>query len=139
MYAIPEFDEWEARASDALKADPLWHMRVYRLSLFAGMRVMADAQLLVKMVGGASIADQVTRAVASIGANVAEGYSRESGRDRARLFGYALGSARESLHWYRVSEPYLPANRVAPQMSAIDQIRRMLLAIIPKERTRRLK
>ncbi len=139
MYGITEFDEWEASVSDALKADPLWHMRAYRLSLFAGTCVMADAQFLVKLVGGASIADQLTRAVSSIGANIAEGYSRESGRDRARMFGYALGSTRESLHWYRVYEPHLPAYRLSPQLAALDQIRRLHLSIIPKERTRQLK
>ncbi len=139
MYDIVEFAEWEASVSEAIKADPLWHMRVYRLSLFVGTRVMVDAHALSRATGGAPIADQLTRAVASIGANIAEGYSRDSGRDRARIFGYALGSARESLHWYRASERCLPGERVAPQMAALDQIRRLLLAIIPKERTRQLK
>jgi four helix bundle protein len=36
----------------------------------------------------------------SVGANMAEGYSRLGARERARSFEYALGSARESRDWY---------------------------------------
>ncbi|MFN8404533.1 MAG: four helix bundle protein [Anaerolineales bacterium] len=35
-------------------------------------------------------------AVGSVGANISEGYSRSSGKDRARFYEYALGPARES-------------------------------------------
>ncbi len=46
------------------------------------------------------LADQLYRAVCSISANIAEGYSKSTGKDRARFFEYALGSARESRDWY---------------------------------------
>jgi len=40
------------------------------------------------------------RAVGSIKANIAEGYSHRSGKDQARFYEYSLGSARESRGWY---------------------------------------
>ncbi|MBC7896698.1 MAG: four helix bundle protein, partial [Cytophagaceae bacterium] len=43
---------------------------------------------------------QLLRAVDSISANIAEGYSRFSGRERARFYEIALGSAREAREWY---------------------------------------
>ena len=48
------------------------------------------------------LADQLYRSLGSIGANLAEGYSRGTGKDRAHFYEYALGSARESRDWYYI-------------------------------------
>jgi four helix bundle protein len=46
------------------------------------------------------VSDQPYRALGSVSANLAKGYSRGTGRDRARFYEYALGPARESRDWY---------------------------------------
>ena len=80
------------------------------------------------------VSAQLYAAVASIAANLAEGYSRSSGKDRARIFEYALGSVRESMTWYYATEPVLGENVVNERLDKLEQIRRMLLGIIPRER-----
>ena len=46
------------------------------------------------------LADQLYRALGSISANIVGGYFRGTGKGRALLYEYALGSARESRDWY---------------------------------------
>ena len=82
------------------------------------------------------VSGQLYAAVGSIAANLGEGYSRSSGRDRARIFEYALGSVRESMSWYESAEPVLSAEVVRERLDRLEEIRRLLLAIIPRERDR---
>jgi four helix bundle protein len=82
------------------------------------------------------VAGQLYAAVGSIAANLAEGYSRSAGRDRARIFEYALGSVRESMMWYNTARPLLKAEVVRERLETLEQIRRLLMAIIPRERDR---
>jgi four helix bundle protein len=82
------------------------------------------------------VAGQLYAAVTSIAANLGEGYSRSSGRDRAKIFEYALGSTRESMMWYRSAIPLLGAPTVEQRLDKLEEIRRLLLAIIPRERGR---
>jgi four helix bundle protein len=89
-----KFAEWQAGISNEIKGDPLWGLEVYRLALFVGDIAWQDAQALNKNNLTRDLADQLYRAVCSISANIAEGYSRSTGKDRARFFEYALGSAR---------------------------------------------
>lgn len=94
-----------------------------------------DAKALGGEPGTERIAGQLYAAVSSIGANIGEGYSRSSGKDRARIFEFALGSVRESIHWYRASRPVL-GESVTTRLNTLEEIRRLLLAIIPRERGR---
>ena len=71
-------------------------------------------------------------------ANIAEGYSRSSGADRARFFEYSLGSGREAAVWYRAGVPILGRAVVETRTEVLSQIRRILLTAIPFERIRRL-
>ena len=82
------------------------------------------------------IAGQLYASLGSILANLGEGYSRSSGRDRAKIFEYALGSVRESMMWYRTCVRILGRDVVDQRLNKLEQIRRLLLATIPRERGR---
>ena len=62
-----------------------------RLALFAAEIGWQDVTKLVKDRRTQRLSDQLYRALGSIGANLAEGYSRGSNKDRARFYEYALG------------------------------------------------
>jgi four helix bundle protein len=114
-------------------------MRVYQLAHSLIAESWTDAERLKDDTATAQIAGQLYSAVCSIAANLAEGYSRSSGRDRARIFEYALGSARESMTWYRAARPVLGDNSAQLRLDTLEEIRRMLMAIIPRERGRLLR
>ena len=63
-------------------------------------------------------------------------YTRSSGKDRARIFEYALGSAGECEEWYDAGEPVLGTERTESRIKTLREIQRMLKAIIPRERER---
>ena len=65
----------------------------------------------------------------------AVGYSRSSGKDRARIFEIALGSTRESMIWYHAATPTL-GDITQQRLDKLEEIRRLLLATIPRERGR---
>jgi four helix bundle protein len=80
------------------------------------------------------LSDQLYRAVGSVGANVAEGYGRGTGKDRARFYEYALGSTRESRDWYYKARHVLGDEVACHRMALLAEIARMLLTIIPSQR-----
>ena len=120
----------------ATSNDPLHRMRVYQIAMDLLEAAWADAKTL----GGEPVTQQMSgqlyAAIGSISANIGEGYSRSSGTDRARFFEYALGSARESMTWYEAARPVLGQN-VTSRLNDLEEIRRLLLAIIPRERAKR--
>ena len=128
------YEEWIKTVPTAITEDPLWRMSVYRFALFLSELGWADATALAKDRRAVALSDQLYRAIGSISANLAEGYSRGSGRDRARFYEYALGSARESRDWYFKSRHVLGDAVVAHRLKLLTQIIRLLLAIIPKQR-----
>ncbi|MCS3757153.1 four helix bundle protein [Salinibacter ruber] len=128
------FESWKEDVPDDIREDPLWGMRVYQLSLFASDVSWRDAGTLRDEERTQSLADQLYRAVGSVGANVAEGYSRGSGKDRARFYEYALGSARESRDWYFKGRFVLRNEVVQHRLSFMTEIIRLLLTIIPQQR-----
>ena len=91
--------------------DPLERMRVYQLAKELLKPSFEDADLLRAHPLTEEIAGQLYKAVGSIAANIREGYYRSSGKDRARIFEYALGSAGESEEWYDAGEPVLGVER----------------------------
>ncbi|HJR67968.1 MAG TPA: four helix bundle protein [Gemmatimonadaceae bacterium] len=119
-------------------ADPLHRMAVYRIAVALSATVWNDAVSLYKCPITRKVAGQLYAATGSIRANLSEGYSRASGADRARLFEYALGSARECRDWYDLARPVLGDQLVGPRDATLVQIVRVLLAIIPRERRRRI-
>ncbi|HEU4748266.1 MAG TPA: four helix bundle protein, partial [Gemmatimonadaceae bacterium] len=116
--------------------DPLSRMRAYQLARALLAESWTDAEKLRHHQVTEKVSAQLYAAVGSIGANLSEGYSRSSGRDRARIFEYALGSVRESMSWYHSAAPVLGDEVVQQRLDALEEIRRLLLAIIPRERHR---
>lgn len=134
-----KYQDWLETVPPELTNDPLWNMEVYRLAVLAGDLAWADVSKLVEDKRTLSLADQLHRAVGSIAANISEGYSRRSGKDQARFYEYALGSARESRGWYYQGKGILPEDVISHRMQLLTSIIRLLLVIIPAERGYKLK
>src|SRR3954454_12865561 len=109
--------------------DPLLRMRAYRQACELIEDAWKDAEKLKHDRATEKIAGQLYAAVGSIAANLAEGYAHSSGRDRARIFEYALGSTRESMVWYRAAEPIVGGHRIFERFAKLEEIRRILLAV----------
>jgi four helix bundle protein len=118
---------------------PLRRMRVYQLAVELIPDCYADAQLILNGPITKELAPDLYAAVCSIESNIAEAYSRSTGKERAMRFEYALGSVRESMRLYRSSSPVLGAIIVKDRRDRLEEMRRMLLAIIPRERGRSMK
>ncbi len=132
------FEEWIENVPEEIRDDSLWHMQAYRYALFLADLVAEDGKYLQKDDRTRKMTGQLVRAVGSIGANLAEGYSRRSAKDRARLYEYALGSAREARHWYYQARMVLPDHVVTHRMKVIKAIVRLLLTMIPQQRGKRI-
>ena len=130
------YTEWEISRGETIREDSLWKMSAYRYALYAVDMGWEDVLVLERRRVTVLLASQLYRALGSIGANLAEGYSRSSGRDRVRFYEYALGSAREASHWYRSAEPVIGKELVALRCDALSRIARLLLVVIPRERQR---
>jgi four helix bundle protein len=85
-----------------------------------------------------SLSDQLYRALGSISANIAEGYSRNSSKDQARFYEFALGSARESRDWYYKAHHVLGETVINHRLELLTQIIRLLLTIVPLQRAQHL-
>lgn len=116
--------------------DPLTRMRVFQLAGELIPYAYEDAKALRAEPITAELAGQLYAAVCSIEANISEGYSRSSGKDRARIFEFALGSVRESMSWYKSAAPVLGDSTTKDRRNILEEMRRLLLAIIPRERGR---
>jgi four helix bundle protein len=128
------FESWKKQVPEDIRGDPLWEIEVYRLSLFASDVCWRDAGTLREKRRTRSLADQLYRSVGSISANVAEGFSRGTGKDRARFYEYALGSARESRDWYFKGRFVLGEEVVQHRLDFMTQIIRLLLVMVPDQR-----
>ena len=122
--------------SEGDRRDPLQRMRAYRLACELIREAWGDAEKLTHHRTMEKVSGQLYAAVGSIVANLGEGYAHSSGKDRARIFEYALGSTRESIAWFQAAKPVLGPDVVAKRVEKLDEIRRMLMAIIPRERDR---
>ena len=116
--------------------DPLERMRVYQLAKILLKEAFPDAEVLRAHPITVETAGQLYTAVGSIAANIREGYYRSSGKDRARIFEYALGSAGEAEEWYDAGAPVLGTEKADERNKILREIQRMLKAIIPRERDR---
>ncbi len=129
-----KYIEWQATVPDEIKGDSLWRLEVYRLALFSSDIAWQDALALNKTPLTRNMADQLYRAVCSISANIAEGYSRSTGKDRARFLEYSLGSAREARDWYFKSHHTLKEEVIKHRIDLLTQIIKMLSVLTPNQR-----
>lgn len=114
-------------------------MEAYRLGVFVADIGWHDAAKLLGDKRTRGLSDQLYRALGSISANLAEGYSRGTGRDRARFYEYALGSARESRDWYYKGRNVLGEAVAEHRIDLLTQIIRLLLKMVPQQRGRILR
>ena len=129
------YQEWLQGVPKELSGDPLWKVEAYRPALFVGDLGWHDVTKLMHDKRSLALSDQLYRALGSVAANISEGYSRSSGKDRAHFYEYALGSARESRGWCYQGRHILGEAVSAHRMQLLTQIIRLLLTMVPEQRT----
>ncbi len=128
------YREWQETVPEEIRGDTLWKVKAYRLALFVGDLAWVDVTKLIQDRRTIALSDQLYRALGSIGANIAEGYSRGTGRDRARFYEYALGSAREGRDWYYKARHILGEEITAHRLRLLTEIIRLTLTMVPQQR-----
>jgi four helix bundle protein len=129
-----EYDAWVRTVPPEITTDTIWRTPAYRFALYMMSRAQQDVRLMSRHRTTRPHIDQLLRAVGSISANLEEGYSRSSGRERAHFYEYALGSARESRGWCYKCTIAFPSELSARRMTAYTRIIKILTAIVPRER-----
>ena len=128
------FEAWEQTVLTEIRDDSLWKMEAYRLALFASDIGWYDVTRLMKDKRTIGLADQLYRSLGSEPANIEEGYSKGSNKDRARFYEYALGSGRESRGWYYRGRFVLTEMIANHRIRLQTHIIRLLLTMIPQQR-----
>jgi four helix bundle protein len=128
------YEEWLGSVPEEITGDPLWKVEVYRLGLFIADLGWYDVTKLMRDKRTLSLSDQLYRSLGSISTNTAEGYSRGTGKDRARFYEYSLGSARESRDWYYKGRHVLGKAVISHRLRLLTQIIRLLMTMIPEQR-----
>ena len=128
------FEDWQLGVPVAITGDSLWKMEAYRIGLFLSDLAWSDGAKLVKELRTRSIADQVCRAAGNISSNIAEGYSRGTGKDRSRFYDYALGSARETRDWYFKARHVLGTKVATHRLDITTQLIKLLIRMSANER-----
>ena len=121
------FRAWEACVPRSLRDDQMWKFHAYRVALYMLDLATRDVDDLRARKCFPHQTDQLLRAIASISANIAEGFGRNSAPDRARCFGIALGSLRESFTWYHAVERELSPETVELRFDQLAELRRILI------------
>lgn len=127
------YKDWEKVVHPDIKNDVLWKIDAYRHSLYLEDLCWYDAKLLIHK-KYFSIADQLLRSTVSVSANISEGYSRISNKEKARFYEIALGSAREARDWYIKSRHVLSAEISSKSIRLITKIIKLLLNMINDRR-----
>lgn len=122
--------------AEEIRQDPLWNLEVYRLGLFIADIGWEDIVILDKNRITRDEADQIHRSLDSISANIAEGYSRSTGKDRARYFEYSLGEAREARDRYYKVRRALKPEVALHRIKLLTQIIKILNTFVPAQRKR---
>lgn len=133
------YQEWEKAVPVEITNDSLWKMEAYRLGLFLSDICWYDVTKLFKDRRTVKLSDQLYRSAGSISANLAEGYSRGTGKDRARFYEYALGSARECRDWYYKERHILGTTITKHRIEFVTQIIKLLLIMVPEQRKYKIK
>ncbi len=128
------YKDWVASLPKTITDDSLWKIEAYRLSLFSADIAWHDVTKLMSDRRTVRIADQLYRAVGSVSANIAEGYSRMSKKEKARFYEYSLGSAREARDWYYKSRHLLGSSVIEHRLELLTTIIRLLIVMVPNQR-----
>ncbi|NJN18289.1 MAG: four helix bundle protein [Oscillochloris sp.] len=136
---VIDYAEWEQSVPQSISSDALWRVEAYRLALYATDIAWHDVTKLGQDRRTVSLADQLYRALGSISANVAEGYSRESDKEKARFYEYAHGSAREARDWYFKARHLLGEEACNDRIDRLTQITRLLNVMVRDRRNRVVK
>lgn len=136
---VTSFQVWLEQVPEEITQDALWQIKAYRLALFLVDIGWHDVSKLSEDRRMGRVAEQLNRAIGSIGANIAEGYSRNSGRVKAQFYEYALGSAREARHWYYQGSAILGTKVFRHRSQVIIEICRLLIHMIPQQRNQQIK
>jgi four helix bundle protein len=125
-----ELAAWDSQQAPLEKADPIWTLLAYRLSRYLIDLTRHD----LGQARGISweTRDQLTRAVASVAATMAEGHARTTPRERARYYTISLGSAREAGVWYASISAGLPDGIADARTAIIARIKKLLFGLIKK-------
>lgn len=126
--------QWEATVRQVIRSDTLWRVEAYRLSLYLSDLAWEDATALLRDPRTRDIADQLFRATGKIGAQISEGYSRNSGKARAQYYEYALGSTREARDWYYKGRRVLGEAVASARLELTTQVIRLTLTMANNER-----
>jgi len=133
------FKAWAESVPESIRQDSLWRMKAYQLALFLGDLGWHDVTKLIRDQRTMKVSGQLYEALGSIGANLAEGYSRRTGKDRARFYECALGSARESRTWYYEGRHILEEDVLQHRLQLLSRVISLLLVAVPKQRGRSLR
>jgi|SRR4051794_22082204 len=109
-------------------------MEAYRLGLFMSDVGWSDVTKLAADRRTMSLSDQLYRALGKISSNLAEGYSRGTGKARATFYEYALGSEREARDWYYKARHVLSERVAAHRMDVMTQLIKLTTKMVNRER-----
>jgi four helix bundle protein len=112
----------------------VWKVRVFQIASYSATLAADDARTLEGAPRFARVAPQLVGAAGSIAANVAEGYSRISRKERIKYYEYALGSANETSSWYQSAANGLAPDALENRLSYLARISQLLLTMIRNER-----
>ena len=128
-----EYENWVKKLPPEITEDTVWNLKVYRVALYLSELCWSDSQLIADK-RHFSLSDQLYKSTGSVSANITEGYSRNSNKEKARFYEIALGSARESKDWYFKSRYILGEIRSLDRMRLLTSIIRLLLTMINEKR-----
>jgi four helix bundle protein len=134
-----KFDDWVAQVPARIKKDSLWALKAYRLGLFASDLGWHDVTKLQRDRRTVSLSDQLYRSIGGISATIAEGYSRSTGKERARFYEYALGSAREARDHYYKGRHVLTEKVAEHRIELLTEIIKLMLTMVPDQRRTNIK
>ena len=124
------YDEWELSVPQVIKADLIWRVQVFRLASFLSACAQRDVRSIGDDARFVALGAQLCRAAGSVPANIAEGYPRQSTKDRVRFYEYALGSAEETKTWYLSLRESIDDETLDERLTLLRSITRLLLTMI---------
>jgi four helix bundle protein len=128
-----KYQKWVDEVPEEIKNNAIWNLKVYQAALFLSDLCWDDVQEIIEK-RFFSLSDQLYRSIESVSANVAEGYSRNSYKEKARFYEIALGSARESKDWYFKSRHILGRKKAMNRIKLITSIIKLLLIMINEKK-----